>query len=379
MSHVRRAVAGALCAAAIAVPLFSGSFLSPMFSSAANGAGTPAADAVTSLRTQQQPGTDPTTGSGAWDSDPTFAFVTPEAVLAVAEAGQTGTSWSTSDALAAVQATRNSDGQDPLAFVDLMEAAATTPGAAGKFIVLVAGPLGRDTSALATIVGDPAPNGSFDTDLFFNNTLYAGLSKQVTAGSIPASTVAYVASKQKPSNGGWSYDADTGTTTDADIDTTGLALQLLLAGGTPPSDPVVQRGLAFLAAQQNPDGTWSAFGDESAESSSRALLAVAAAGYDVNDRCWRDTVYPAGAGAPFAGGDAALTSLANPDGSIAGPNVFSASFATAQAVQGLERSWLPLVRAPAQVCTVVSPVEVTAPPVAQPAPTAVALTPAFTG
>ena len=379
MSHVRRAVAGALCAAAIAVPLFSGSFLSPMFSSAANGAGTPAADAVTSLRTQQQPGTDPTTGSGAWDSDPTFAFVTPEAVLAVAEAGQTGTSWSTSDALAAVQATRNSDGQDPLAFVDLMEAAATTPGAAGKFIVLVAGPLGRDTSALATIVGDPAPNGSFDADLFFNNTLYAGLSKRVTAGSVPASTVAYVASKQKRSNGGWSYDADTGTTTDADIDTTGLALQLLLAGGTSPTDPVVQRGLAFLASQQNADGTWSFFGDESAESSSRALLAVAAAGYDVNDRCWRDTVYPAGVGAPFAGGDAALASLANPDGSIAGPNVFSVSFATAQAVQGLERSWLPLVRAPAQVCTVVSPVEVTAPPVAQPAPTAVALTPAFTG
>ena len=379
MSHVRRAVAGALCAAAIAVPLFSGSFLSPMFSSAANGAGTPAADAVTSLRTQQQPGTDPTTGSGAWDSDPTVAFVTPEAVLAVAEAGQTGTSWSTSDALAAVQATRNSDGQDPLAFVDLMEAAATTPGAAGKFIVLVAGPLGRDTSSLATIVGDPAPNGSFDADLFFNNTLYAGLSKRVTAGSVPASTVAYVASKQKRSNGGWSYDADTGTTTDADIDTTGLALQLLLAGGTSPTDPVVQRGLAFLASQQNADGTWSFFGDESAESSSRALLAVTAAGYDVNDRCWRDTVYPAGVGAPFAGGDAALASLANPDGSIAGPNVFSVSFATAQAVQGLERSWLPLVRAPAQVCTVVSPVEVTAPPVAQPAPTAVALTPAFTG
>lgn len=379
MSYARRAFAGAVCVAAIVVPLLSASALSPMFSSAANGAGTPTADAVAYLRTQQLPGTDPATGSGAWDSDAAFAFVTPEAVLALAEAGQTGTSWSTADARAAVQAARNSDGQDPLAFVDLMEAAATTPGAAGKFIVLVAGPLGRDTSALATIVGNPAPNGSFDTDLFFNNTLYAGLSKQVTAGFVPSSTVAYVASKQKPSNGGWSYDADTGTTTDADIDTTGLALQLLLAGGTAPTDPVVQRGLAFLASQQNADGTWSFFGDPSAESSSRGLLAVAAAGYDVNDRCWRDTVYPAGAGAPFTGGDAALTSLANPDGSIAGPNVFSASFATAQAVQGLERSWLPIVRAREQVCTVVSPVEVTAPPVAQPAATAVVLTPAFTG
>jgi len=373
MSHVRRAVAGAVCAAAIAVPLFSASAPS------ANGAGTAAANAVAYLRTQQLPGTTPATGSGAWDSDPTAAFVTPEAVLAIAEAGQTGTSWSTSEALAAVQAAQNADGQDPLAFVDLMEAAATSPGAAGKFMVLVAGPLGRDTSSLATIVGDPAPNGSFDSDLFFNNTLYAGLSKQVTAGSIPASTVAYVASKQKVSNGGWSYDADTGTTTDADIDTTGLALQLLLAGGTPPTDPVVQRGLAFLASQQNADGTWSSFGDESAESSSRALLAVTAAGYDVNDRCWRDTVYPAGAGAPFTGGDAAIASLANANGSIAGPNVFSASFATAQAVQGFERSWLPLVRAPEQACTVVSPVEVSVPPATAPVAAPLTLTPAFTG
>ncbi|MFN8028226.1 MAG: hypothetical protein U0W40_18245 [Acidimicrobiia bacterium] len=369
MSHARRAVAAVavvICAGVIAFP--------SLFPSSARASSPTVGAAVGYLGTQQLAGTTPATGSGAWDSDPTFAFVTPEAVLAVAEAGQTGSSWSTADALAAVQAVKNGDGQDPLAFVDLMQAAAATPGAAGKFIVLVAGPLGRDTSALAALVGDPAPNGSFDADLFFNNTLYAGLSKQVTEGSIPASTVAYVASKQKSSNGGWSYDADTGTTTDADIDTTGLALQLLLAGGTPPTDPVVQRGLAFLASQQNADGTWSFFGDESAESTSRALLAVAAAGYDVNDRCWRDTVYPAGKGAPFGGGDAALTSLANPDGSIAGPNVFSASFATAQALQGLERTWLPLVRAPAQSCVVVSPVEVET-PVAAP----LALTPAFTG
>ena len=372
MSHVRRAFAGAVCAAAIAVPLLSSS------APPASGAGTTTADAAAYLKTQQLPGTDPTTGSGAWDTDPAFAFVTPEAVLAVAEAGQTGTTWSTSEALASVQAAQNADGQDPLAFVDLMQAGATTPGAAGKFIVLVAGPLGRDPSALAAAVGDPAANGSFGSDLFFNNTLYAGLSKQVTAGSIPASTVAYVASKQKLSNGGWSYDADTGTTTDADIDTTGLALQLLIAGGTSPTDPVIQRGLAFLASQQNADGTWSFFGDESAESTSRALLAVAAAGYDVNDRCWRDTVFPAGAAAPFAGGDAALATLVNPDGSIAGPNVYSAAFATAQAIQGLERSWLPLVRAPVQVCTVVSPVEVTAPP-SSPAATPLALAPAFTG
>lgn len=374
MSHARRAVAGAAALICVVVTAFSA--LSP---GPARATSTAVGAAVAYLRTQQVPGSTPATGSGAWDADPTFAFVTPEAVLAIAEAAQTGSTWNTGEALAAVRAADNGDGEDPLAFVDLMEAAATTPGAAGKFIVLVAGPLGRDTSALAATVGDPLPNGAFDADLFFNNTLYAGLSKQVTAGSIPASTVAYVASRQKPSNGGWSYDADTGSATDADIDTTGLALQLLLAGGTPPTAPVVQRGLAFLASQQNADGTWSSFGDESAESTSRALLAVAAAGYDVNLRCWRDSVYPGGRNAPFTGGDAALRSLANPDGSIAGPDVFSAPFATAQAVQGLERSWLPMVRAPVQACTVLSPVEVSAPPADPPAATPLTITPAFTG
>jgi hypothetical protein len=364
MSHVRRAVA---CLVVMAFPIL---LVVP-----ARAASSTVTAAIAYLASQQQAGTDPATGSGAWDGDPAFAFTTPEAVLAIAEAGQTGTAWSTGEALAAVQAVQNADGQDPIAFVDLMEAAATSPGAAGKFIVLVAAPLGRDTTALAATVGDPAANGSFDSDLFFNNTLYAGLSKAVTPGTVPASTVTYVESKQKPSDGGWSYDADTGTTTDADVDTTGLALQLLLAGGVAPTDPVIQHGLAFVASQQNADGTWSAFGDESAESTSRALLAVTAAGYDPDSRCWRDTVEPSGASAPFVDGDTALMSLANPDGSIAGPNVFSPTFATAQAVQGLQRSWLPVVRAAAQTCTVVSPVDVAQSPVAAP----VALTPAFTG
>ncbi len=74
------------------------------------------------------------------------------------------------------------------------------------------------------------------------------------------------------------------------------------------------------------------------------MLAITAAGYDPNSRCWRDTVLPSAAGQPFVGADAALESLAHPDGSISGPNVFSAAYATGQAVQGIERSWLPVAR-----------------------------------
>ena len=102
-------------------------------------------------------------------------------------------------------------------------------------------------------------------------------------------------------------------------------MQALIAGGVAQDDPAITHALAWMAAQQNADGTWSAFGDESAESTSRAVLAVTAAGYDPNSRCWRDTVFPSGVGQPFVGADSALDSLANPDGSIAGPNVFSAT------------------------------------------------------
>jgi Squalene-hopene cyclase C-terminal domain len=368
MSHVRRAVA---CCGALTVALLS-------FSVSARAADPVAvADAVAYLSSSppQIAGTTPATGSGAWDDAPDFQFVTTEAVLAIAEAAQTGPSWSTSEALAAVEHTENPQGQNPLAFLDLVSAGSTTPGRAAKFLVLVAAPLGLDTSALATTIGDPAPDGSFAGDLYFTDTLFAALAKDLLGGSAPPATVAYIESKQQAA-GSWAYNADTTPSTDPDIDTTGLAVQALIAGGVPQSDPAVQHALAWLASQQNADGTWSFFGDPSAESTSRAVLAITAAGYDPNSRCWRDSVLPSAAGRPFVGADAALEAMAQPDGSISGPNVFSAAYATGQAVQGLERSWLPVARAADAACVAVSP----APPVTPtPAAVAVPVVPRFTG
>ncbi len=368
MSHVRRAVA---CCGALAVALLS----FPVSARAADPAVVANAVAYLSSSPPQIAGTTPVTGSGAWDDAPDFQFVTTEAVLAIAEAAQTGSSWNAGEALAAVTNTENLQGQNPLAFLDLVGAGSTTPGRAAKFLVLVAAPLGLDTSTLAATIGDPAPDGSFAGDLHFTDTLFAALAKDLLDGSVPPTTVAYIESKQQAA-GSWAYNADTTPATDPDIDTTGLAVQALVAGGVPQTDPAVQHALAWIASQQNADGTWSFFGDPSAESTSRAVLAVTAAGYDPNSRCWRDTVLPAAAGQPFVGADAALESLAHPDGSISGPNVYSAAYATGQAVQGLERSWLPVARAADAVCVTVSP----EPPVT-PVPVAIAVTvaPRFTG
>ncbi len=106
------------------------------------------------------------------------------------------------------------------------------------------------------------------------------------------------------------------------------------------------------------------------------MLAVTAAGYDPNSRCWRDAVFPAGATQPFVGADDALGSLAHPDGSIAGPNVFDPAYSTGQAVQGLERSWLPVARATDVTCTI-TPVVPETPLIPTPVPLAVS--PRFTG
>src|SRR5262249_19111887 len=151
-------------------------------------------------------------------------------------------------------------GQNPLAFLDLVKASAGSKGQAAKYVLTFAAPLGQDTSALAAMIGDPNPDGSFATDLFFHDTLLSALPEKVLTGSVPASTVSYIKSKQQTA-GSWAYDATEGT--EPDIDTTGSAVQALIAGGVPQDDPAITKALAWLAAQQNADGTWSFFGDES--------------------------------------------------------------------------------------------------------------------
>lgn len=318
-------------------------------------------NAVNYLDSKQIGGTDPTSGSGAWDSSPSFEFVTSEAVLAIGEGAQTGATWSTSAALTAVENTRNADLTNPMPFLDLVAGGTLSPGKAAKLILLVAEPLGLDPTSfdpagdgspvnLVAAVGSPNADGSFGPAGAFNQTLFAALAKKLVDGTVPAATIDYIRSKQKPSNGGWAFDADTGTTTEADVDTTSFAIQALIAGGVAATDPAVQNGLAFIASQQNADGSWSAFGNVSSESTSRAVLAVTSAGYDPNSSCWRDTVSPALAGSPYGAPDEALVGLQAGDGSIAGPGSFSPEFSTAQAVQGLERQWLPIETAAAQPC-----------------------------
>jgi LPXTG-motif cell wall-anchored protein len=322
-----------------------------------------AAKAVTWLKTQQQ-------ADGGFEVSGFAGFETPDAVLAIAEQAQAGATWSTSEALAAVQATTNATGKTPLDALDDFADGGLSAGQAAKLIALDVAALGLDPSHF-----DPQGDGGTTTDLIgtvdaafnpadgsysslgtFNATLYAALASKVAHGTVPAKTLDLVRARQQ-AGGGWSFDADTTGATAADNDTTALAIEALVAGGAGATDANVKRGLHFLAAGQKANGAWQAFGADDPNSTAVAELAIRAAGFDPSTTCWRAAVASDVTTTVTASPDEWLRSQQQADGHIASPNDSFGlnTFATSQSVQGLLRSWLPIATAPAQACTSVSP------------------------
>ena len=302
-------------------------------------AGPPAlgtAAAAAFLRAAQQP-------DGGFETAGFPGFETPDAVLALAEVAQTGTSWNVAQARAAVTAAvRN--GRTPLDYLDDLAETTTSAGQAAKLVVLVTAPLGFDAAAFdpqrdgaADLVGrmDAGRNadGSYGPAATFNATLYAALAHPLLGRRVPASTRDVVLVAQQ-ANGGWNFAGDP-TGDDVDVDTTGLALQALAAAGVEPHDEPVRRAVAFLETNQLPSGGWAAFGSEDPNATALGILGLTAAGRNV-ETCW-------------ASARRALAAHQAPDGHVAGPNdAFGVNtFATSQAIQALTRRWLPVVRAPA--------------------------------
>ncbi|HEX9992326.1 MAG TPA: prenyltransferase/squalene oxidase repeat-containing protein [Acidimicrobiales bacterium] len=310
--------------------------------------------AVRWLDTVQQP-------DGSFELAGFPGFETPAAVLAIAEWGQADGTWSTDEARAAVRRVRE-DGHNSLEALDDLadgEFGALSAGQAAKLIVLDVVPLGLDPTAfdperdgatdlVAVVLAGRRPDGSFGA---FNATLYAALAYSVLGRPVPSSTRQLIVSSQQ-ANGGWDFAGDP-SGAEVDVDTTGLALQALVAAGMGPGTTPVRRGLAFLARTQNADGSWpSLFEPKDPNATAVAVLAVTAAGGDVNGPCWRDQVAPELAGQPYGDPDAWLRSQQAADGHIASPNdEFGVNtFATSQTVQALLRSWLPVERAGLQPC-----------------------------
>ena len=391
MSHVRRAVA---CAGALTVTLFSFAVSSTPSAGAVDPASKTTADAAVSwLESQQQ-------SDGGFELAAFPGFETRDATLAIAEAAQTGSTWSTGEALAAVGAVKyQGTGATPLDALDAYAATVNEAGAAGKTILLSAAPLGLDPAAF-----DPAGDGNpvdlvsvmgcgTTTASAFNNLLYVALGQHLACGGPQPAILAAVRAAQR-SDGGWNYLGDADPGVGSDNDTTALAVEVLVAGGADASDPVVRAALGFFAANHQADGAWQSFGSDDPNSTAVAVLAITAAGYDPETSCWRDTADPSTAVRAYSSPTAwlrsqQLTSPAADAGRIASPNdAFGPinTFATSQTVEALLPQWLPVAHATAQTCDVpVTPVDPGTPQVegttavATAAPVAVAATPRFTG
>ena len=225
-------------------------------------------------------------------------------MLVIAENAQTTKKWNRAKALAAVQEVKKG-GNSALHALDDLADAGVDAGQAAKLVVLDTEPLGlsarkfnpdgdaKSVNLKAVITAGARPDGSYGA---FNATLYAAIVLRVLTGSVPANTVAYIRSAEQ-ANGGWGFSG-LPTGTDVDIDSTGLAIQALVAGKVAANNADLRQGLAFLAAQHQANGVWQSFGDDDPNSTSVAVLAISAAGFDPTKACWRDVVAPGSAGDP---------------------------------------------------------------------------------
>ncbi|HUP27990.1 MAG TPA: prenyltransferase/squalene oxidase repeat-containing protein [Chloroflexia bacterium] len=201
---------------------------------------------------------------------------TVDAVLAFLAAGQ--------DPSALTQG-----GSTPITFLEShVGDLAKTPGSAGKMLVAAA----RLTQAGGQYIGakqltqavslsyDPG-TGHYGKDAIGHAFAVLGVA---ATGQVPSDAAKYLKAIQTR-DGGWAFTGDTAAGA-ADTNTTAVAVQALIAAGEPETSPVIQRALAYLATQQNPDGGYpyqkgGEFGSESdVNSSAYVMQALIAASSD---------------------------------------------------------------------------------------------------
>jgi hypothetical protein len=339
-------------------------------------------NAITWLESVQEP-------DGGFELSDFQGFETPDAILTIAEGAQTGTTWSTAEALVAVSALQSGgSGSTPLDAIDDWIATGVNAGEAAKITLLVSAPLGIDPADFGTANTDLAalvyPSGCGSSPatggLFFNELIFVALAGELLCGAPDAAAITTISNGQR-ADGGWNFVGDSDDDpfpADSDVDTTTLALQALVAGGAAWNDPAVTAGLQFIAARHHATGAVGGFGDaDDPNATATAMFAIAAAGFDPSVSCWRDTVEPSSAGTPYTDPAAYLRSVQDASGQIVGP--VPNTFATSQSVQGLLLSWWPIARA-VGAPTCVAPPAPSPPPSAPEAPALpVVLEPRFTG
>jgi hypothetical protein len=330
-----------------------GTLVVPLVPSAPAGAAPTEAidDAVAWLETQQQ-------ADGGFDTGGFPGFETPDAIFALAAAGQADGTWSTAEALSAVEAVTTGGGtpKDPLdgvdAWVDSVQggsgAASVKAQQAAKVIVLVTAPLGLDPTDF-----DPSGNSASDVDLVA--ALEAGAGPGLDYPGVPLAQKVYViwalaalaapvpnalrtaVVEAQQANGGFNFFGNPALH-GFDPDITAAAVIALTEAGLPATAEVIERALTGLGFQQRWDGEWAGeFDDGNPNSTALVMLAAAAVGADPATSCWRDRNEPGMVGVPFRSPEAAILRAQADDGHMTSPSdAFGANtFATSQSIQAL--------------------------------------------
>ena len=140
------------------------------------------------------------------------------------------------------------------------------------------------------------------------------------------------------SDGGWKYDFGPWSFT-SDPDSTGIALQALIAAGVLPADTSVVSGTLYLQNQQNDQGSWSSWGSPSANSTAYAMQGLLAAGEDLLADKWLKDGH-----SPYD----ALAAFQKPDGpfAVAGSDNGMATRQAVPALLGVHYPFTPAAMTP---------------------------------
>ncbi len=307
--------------------------------------------AVAWLETQQQP-------DGGFDVSGFAGFETPDAVLALATAGQSTTTWSQAEARAAVEAITTDDDapKDALdALDDWVDAVQGDAGAsaaakaqqAAKVLALVVAPLGLDPTDF-----DPSNDTAADVDLVaaveaaagagdyaslpFNGRAFALWGLAVSGVEPPLALLNGIVAAQQ-ANGGWSYAGDP-SGSGFDPDTTAAAVLALRMDGRDAGSAAIVKAVQAIGLQQRWNGEWAGeFDDGNPNSTGMVLLAFSAFGPAPATSCVRDAMVPRLVGVPYPSPLRAIEVRQQGDGRIASPSdAFGVNtFATSQAIQAM--------------------------------------------
>jgi len=227
-------------------------------------------DALNYLRSQQD-------SDGKIESFSASAWV----VMAIAAAGEDPNDW-------------KDDPADP-SIVDYLAANAASATAANAYSKMIMAAVaagedptdfgGRDFVALLEAEHN---NNQIGDDTQLNDDFW-GVMALIAAGQDPATStviqngVAFILANQSE-DGGWSWGV--GPEATSDVDDTAAAIMALIAAGQSPSSTAIGDGLDYIKGTQQENGGFDSWGSTNADTNSRGICGITAAGENPTDEDW---------------------------------------------------------------------------------------------